>query len=133
MLAQFARNPEMPPVGIPAQIRIGGLAQGVRSPVPVKHALCPVVGQIGQSPVWPFMVNVICVGSDPSPPQRAERGAPSALRSPLSPAEREIVLRAWARSRPAMMITFSEGRRWTATGVLISRRGPDEGSLPHSW
>ena len=35
-----------------------------------------------------------------------------------------------ARSRPAMITTFSEGRRWTATGVLTSRRGPDEGSLP---
>jgi hypothetical protein len=33
-----------------------------------------------------------------------------------------------ARSRPAMIATFSAGRRWTATGVLTSRRGPDEGS-----
>jgi hypothetical protein len=29
-----------------------------------------------------------------------------------------------------MITTFSEVRRWTATGVLTSRRGPDEGSLP---
>jgi hypothetical protein len=36
----------------------------------------------------------------------------------------------WARGRPAIFPTFSEGRRWTATGVLISRRGPDEGLLP---
>jgi hypothetical protein len=35
-----------------------------------------------------------------------------------------------ARSRPAIIATFSAGRRWTATGVLTSRRGPDEGSLP---
>ena len=26
--------------------------------------------------------------------------------------------------------SFSEGRRWTAHGILTSRRGPDEGSLP---
>ena len=35
-----------------------------------------------------------------------------------------------AAARPAIFPTFSEGRRWTATGVLTSRRGPDEGSLP---
>ena len=28
------------------------------------------------------------------------------------------------------MFSFSEGRRWTAAGVLTSRRGPDEGFLP---
>ena len=28
------------------------------------------------------------------------------------------------------MLSFSEGRRWTATGVLTNRRAPDEGSLP---
>jgi hypothetical protein len=44
------------------------------------------------------------------------------------PAEREMVL--LARERPAIFPTFSEGRRWTATGILISRRGPDEGLLP---
>jgi len=34
------------------------------------------------------------------------------------------------RARPAKtLFPFSEGRRWTATGVLTSRRGPDEGSL----
>jgi len=33
------------------------------------------------------------------------------------------------RRRTATMFSFSEGRRWTATGVLTRRRGPDEGSL----
>ena len=28
------------------------------------------------------------------------------------------------------LFSFSGGRRWTATGVLFSRRGPDEGLLP---
>ena len=32
--------------------------------------------------------------------------------------------------RKETLFSFSEGRRWTATGVLTSRRGPDEGSLP---
>ena len=32
------------------------------------------------------------------------------------------------RARPATFPTFSEGRRWTATGVLTSRRGSDFGS-----
>ena len=36
-----------------------------------------------------------------------------------------------ARQRP-ISPTFSQGRRWTATGVLTSSRGPDEGSLPEA-
>jgi hypothetical protein len=32
-------------------------------------------------------------------------------------------------TRLATITTFSAGRRWIATGVLTSRRGPDEGSL----
>jgi len=51
----------------------------------------------------------------------------SSVGHPL-PSEREMVLR--ARARPTIFPTFSEGRRWTATGVFTSRRGPDEGSLP---
>ena len=31
---------------------------------------------------------------------------------------------------PKTLLSFSGGRRWTATGVLSSRRGPDEGLLP---
>ena len=34
------------------------------------------------------------------------------------------------RGRAEFLPPFSQGRRWTATGVLSSRRGPDEGSLP---
>ena len=34
----------------------------------------------------------------------------------------------WAPQKECF--SFSQGRRWTATGVLTSRRGPDEGSLP---
>ena len=36
----------------------------------------------------------------------------------------------YARRRTKTVFSFSEGRRWTATGVLTSRRGLDEGSLP---
>jgi hypothetical protein len=58
--------------------------------------------------------------------------SPRLMRAPVAshplPGEREVILRAHAR--PAMITTFSQGRRWTATGVLPSRRGPDEGSLP---
>jgi len=64
-------------------------------------------------------------GYDPSPVSPRLVKAP-ATSHPL-PSEREMVVRARERrKRP----TFSEGRRWAATGVLISRRGPDEGSLP---
>ena len=33
---------------------------------------------------------------------------------------------------PKTLLSFSGGRRWAATGVLSSRRGPDEGSLPEA-
>jgi hypothetical protein len=33
------------------------------------------------------------------------------------------------RRHKEALFSFSQGRRWTATGVLTSRRGPDEGSL----
>jgi hypothetical protein len=57
------------------------------------------------------------------------------VRSPLwgSPAHALSPRRAktdYARRRVKTVFSFSEGRRWTATGVLTSRRGPDEGSLP---
>ncbi len=67
------------------------------------------------------------LGSHPSPVSRPlvkARGATHPL-----PSERGNHI--WgARARKKRFFSFSQGRRWTATGVLTSRRGPDEGSLP---
>ncbi len=67
-------------------------------------------------------------GSDPSPPRPAERGAPFSPRLVKAPAAATLSpgegYKSSARARPAIFPTFSQGRRWTATGVLTSRRGP---------
>ena len=83
-------------------------------------------------------------GSDPSPPRQAKRGAPCPR--PLvrargaghpPPGERENRVPGCphaptcaAGGPQEKAQSFSAGRRWTATEVLISRRGQDEGSLP---
>jgi hypothetical protein len=65
--------------------------------------------------------------SNPSPDSRPlvkARGASHPL-----PSEREKDVLG-APARVTTVFSFSQGRRWSATGVLPSRRGPDEGSLP---
>ena len=49
---------------------------------------------------------------------------------PPSPLRRGKLFFGGVRAPGEGFVSFSEGRRWTATGVLTSRRGPDEGSLP---
>ena len=66
-------------------------------------------------------------GSDPSPVPRPLEKARGAVH-PL-PTEREKSgSRARVRAPQEKVLSFSEGRRWPATGALSSRRGPDEGS-----
>jgi len=60
---------------------------------------------------------------DPSPPRPAERGAPSALRSPLSPGERETMeLRGGAPRRPEPSPRGEGDRKAVGEGVLVPAR-----------
>ena len=49
--------------------------------------------------------------SDPSPPRPAVRGGPSALRSPLSPAEREMFFWCACAPRERNLFSFSAGEK----------------------
>ena len=58
---------------------------------------------------------------------------PCGSAAPCCPLSAPACAVGYARRRTTTVFSFSEGRRWTATGVLTRRRGPDEGSLSDSW